>query len=103
MSNVGFTCKETAAILNLCHPAKASQAMEPAWRKVARHWRVDPERTIQAIIDHAARLEAMTDAEVDSYQRLSVNKVNSDDPTCRRRYGHDTGARTSGGSSPSKR
>lgn len=70
-----FSGKESAAIIGV-HPAKSSQAMAPAWEKIARHWRVDPIRTIQTLNQWAVnRLDEMSDREIEMRELMLRGQI----------------------------
>ena len=65
-----FTIKESAALLRLKSPSKASQAMNPCWAKVAVHFRADPIRTLRAILDAIDMLDPPDETELSIRQDL---------------------------------
>lgn len=54
---------------------KVTQALDPALVKLARLWRVDPTRTMEAMLDAARNLDPMTDAELDLRERILMGCV----------------------------
>jgi len=73
-SNRPFSTKETASIIRV-QPTKASQAMQPAWEKVAKHWRVSPERTLMAILQQLDALEPMSELEIELRTRMLSGRL----------------------------
>ena len=83
----GWTDKEASEILEV-RPRKVSQALVPAYRKVARLWRVDPTRTLRDILDTIDDLEPMTENEIDFLERLHAGRADRAElgqPPARRR------------------
>lgn len=60
---IGWSCREAAIVLNI-HPNKIPQSLNPAIDKIARLFRADPVKTMEAIMDAAKKLEPMTPEEV---------------------------------------
>ncbi len=68
-----FTIKESAALLRLKSPSKASQAMNPCWAKVAVHFRADPIRCLRAILDAVDQLDPPHETELSIRQELMAD------------------------------
>lgn len=56
----GWTDKEASAVIGV-HPAKVSQALTPALRKLALLMRADPLKTMQALMEAMEDLRAEED------------------------------------------
>lgn len=65
----GFSLKEAASILDI-HPRRVTQSLDPTLERVARLWRVDPTRTLKAILEAAEELGAMTERELELRERM---------------------------------
>jgi hypothetical protein len=56
----GWTCQEVAEILDV-HPHSVTQALDPALRKIALLWSVNPTKTMLAILDKVEEPDAYAD------------------------------------------
>lgn len=70
----GFSVKESQRILDLKSPTKVSQAMNPAWEKVAKHWLADPKRTLLTLLMYADELTPMPDVEIEARRAMAMGR-----------------------------
>lgn len=72
-----FSCKELGQALRVVD-TRATQAWQPCLRKVARVWRLDPDRTLRAIlseVDALNALEPMGEAELELRERMGRGRA----------------------------
>lgn len=74
MPRIGFSCKEASAILGI-HERRVTQSLDPTLERVARLWRVDPTRTLRAIIEAAEELGAMTERELELRVAMQTGRL----------------------------
>ena len=70
----GFSVKESQTILDLKSPTKVSQAMNPAWEKVAKHWMADPKRNILTLLMFVDQLTPMPEAEIEARRAMAMGR-----------------------------
>ncbi len=69
-----FSCKELGRALGVCD-TRATAAWVPALCKVARVWRLDPTRTMRAILQAVEDLEPMSERELDLRERIGQGRA----------------------------
>ena len=60
------------------HERRVTQALDPAMVKVAKLWRVDPTRTMKALIEATEDLEPMTDDELAIREAMLTGRLDRD-------------------------
>ncbi len=70
----GWTLKDAAAVLGI-HERRVTQSLDPTLTRIARLWRADPTRTMQAILAALASLDPMTPDELDFRERMADGRV----------------------------
>ena len=75
---VGWSLKDAAAVLDI-NERRVTQSLDPTLDRVAKLWRVDPTRTMQAILAAVNDLEPMSDAELDLRIRIQTGRADRRD------------------------
>lgn len=75
---VGWSLKDAAAVLDI-NERRVTQSLDPTLDRVAKLWRVDPTRTMQAILAAVNDLEPMSDAELDLRIRIQTGRADRSD------------------------
>lgn len=68
-----FQLKHLAKILSVAE-CRATQAWDPALRKVSLAFRVDPIRTMRAVFDTAAGMGPLSNQELETIRILQLNE-----------------------------